>query len=270
MVVSSQAKWFYTAEKEKGRRQEKQVSCWHGLMGIQHNSIHCSDPDRTESKPRNAWHYYIILYYIILLKVTTSFFLFKQLKLCCCIWASVHLHRYIYNMFVILWCYTHAENFWDYYITGHWESENDKMLRDKHLIFSVFSETFDFFTVMYCSDVSSTWWCWWTADRRPSTVYLSHTLLSFNPIPSHSHSLPPWLITSFVLSLLLSFLNIMCDWVKCYGKLRKIKTREQLYSPMSCVIFIAQLLTETCLRCPWRWVLMTECRPWKEWECCIE
>lgn len=34
--------------------------------------------------------------------------------------------------------------------------------------------------------------------------------------------------------------------------------------------FIAQLLTEPCLCCPWRWVLMTDCRPWKEWECCIQ
>lgn len=62
----------------------------------------------------------------------------------------------------------------------------------------------------------------------------------------------------------------MWDEVKCYGKLSKIKTREHLYSPMSCVVFIAQPLTEPCLCCPWRWVLMTDCRPWKEWECCIQ
>lgn len=39
---------------------------------------------------------------------------------------------------------------------------------------------------------------------------------------------------------------------------------------MSCVTFIAQLLTEPCQYCPWTWVLMTDCRPWKEWECCIQ
>lgn len=128
----------------------------------------------------------------------------------------------------------------------------------------------DPYTVKYCPDVSATWWCWWTADRRPLTVYLSHTLPPFNPTPAHSLYLTLWLITSFALLLLPSFLNIMWDQVKCYGKLSKIKTREQLYSPMSCVIFIAQPLTEPCLCCPWRLVLMTDCRPWKEWECCIQ
>lgn len=241
MVVSSKAKWFYTAEKEKGRREEKQVSCWHGRMGIQQNSIHRSDPDRTQSKAITCMRtlYYIILYQWLSLH---SLFRLSNSKIqqkghlcvfvCVYIWVSMHLYSYVQCV-----CK---------------EIKNDPC------------------TVKYCPGVSATWWCWWTAGCRSSTVYLSHMLPPFNPTPSHSHYLPLWLITSLAFSLLLSFLNIMWDEVKCYGKLSKIKTREQLYSPMSCMLFIAQLLTEPCLRCPWRWVLMTDCRPWKEWECCIQ
>lgn len=114
-------------------------------------------------------------------------------------------------------------------------------------------------------DVATTWGRWWTAKTVPRT----HWLL-FSPTPSHSHFVPVWLITSAALSLLLFFPNIMWDEVKCYGKLSKIKTREQLSSQISCMTFIAQLLTQPCLCCPWRWVLMTDCSPWKEWECCIQ
>lgn len=111
-------------------------------------------------------------------------------------------------------------------------------------------------------------------------VLLDHWLLCTNRSAAHAasfqshtvslHSLLLWLITSPALSRLLFFLNIMGDEVKCYGKLSKIKTREQLHSPTLCLTFIARLLTEPCLSCPWRWVLMTDCRPWKEWECYIQ
>lgn len=114
-------------------------------------------------------------------------------------------------------------------------------------------------------EVATTWGRWWTAESVPR-----NTLAPFSPTPSHSHFVPVWLITSAALSLLLFFPNIMWDEVKCYGKLSKIKTREQLSSQISRMTFIAQLLTQPCLCCPWRWVLMTDCSPWKEWECCIQ
>lgn len=94
-------------------------------------------------------------------------------------------------------------------------------------------------------DAEATWGCWWTADRRPAATYLLHR----HCLLSNTHHLTPNtsrfdLSHPFAHSLLLPLLNIMWDEVKCSGKLSKIKTREQLHSPKSWVIFIARLLTE--------------------------
>lgn len=96
----------------------------------------------------------------------------------------------------------------------------------------------------YCSDISATWWCWWTSDRRPTLVC---RLRTHGTALSHSHYLLPWLITSFALSLLYSFLNIMWDKLVFCGKLSKIKTRKQHCSPVSCLFFLCCAATDGAL-----------------------
>jgi len=67
IFFSLQTEWLshpklngFTQQRRKGgRREEKQVSWWHGRMGILQNSIRCSDPDRTQQIS-----YHIISYYL--------------------------------------------------------------------------------------------------------------------------------------------------------------------------------------------------------------
>lgn len=130
-------------------------------------------------------------------------------------------------------------------ITEQGNSGNDKMLTLKNRsVWSVWWFLHYDELARCCIHTVALVDCW---PEATDSLSVSHASLSFNPTSSHSHSLLPWLITSFALS----FLNIMWGWVKCYGKLSKIKMREQLYSPVSRVTFIAQPVTEARLRCPW-------------------
>ena len=81
------------------------------------------------------------------------------------------------------------------------ESERDAMQMEKCVVLtaflSVWELTNDLHTVKYCPDVSATWWCWWTADRGPSALYLSHTH-THTQMHRHTHTLAAFFQTQTI------------------------------------------------------------------------